>query len=172
MGAHKLICWRMQPLAGSKTDSVEILVRIVPNGYSGTLNNTARLNAVSPYGNFGVISTDPYGTGTGRIPTKFVIPLVDIFIPTGFSPNRDGVNDNFVITRPFNTNISLEIFNRWGNRVYMDENYQNNWGGRGNQPNRILGDELPDGTYYYIVLAKDKGTGAVRKFAGYLTLKR
>ncbi len=159
-------------LPGLKTDSVEILVRIVPNGYSGTLNNTARLNAVSPYGNFGVISTDPYGTGTGRIPTKFVIPLVDIFIPTGFSPNRDGVNDNFVITRPFNTNISLEIFNRWGNRVYMDENYQNNWGGRGNQPNRILGDELPDGTYYYIVLAKDKGTGAVRKFAGYLTLKR
>lgn len=159
-------------LPGLKTDSVEIMVRIVPNGFSGTLNNTARVNAVSPFGSVGVISTDPFGTGTGRIPTKFVIPLVDIFIPSGFSPNRDGVNDNFVITRPFNTNISLEIFNRWGNRVYRDENYQNNWGGRGNQPNRILGDELPDGTYYYIVLALDRGTGAVRKFSGYLTLKR
>lgn len=159
-------------LPGLKTDSVEIMVRIVPNGFSGTLNNTARVNAVSPFGSVGVISTDPYGTGTGRLPTKFVIPLVDIFIPSGFSPNRDGVNDNFVITRPFNTNISLEIFNRWGNRVYRDENYQNNWGGRGNQPNRILGDELPDGTYYYIVLALDRNTGSVRKFSGYLTLKR
>ncbi|TDO23585.1 Ig-like domain-containing protein [Sediminibacterium goheungense] len=159
-------------LPGLKTDSVEIMVRMVPNGFSGTLNNTARINAISPFGRVGVVSTDPFGTGTGRIPTKFSIPLVDIFIPTGFSPNRDGVNDNFVITRPFNTNISLEIFNRWGNRVYRDDNYQNNWGGRGNQPNRILGDELPDGTYYYIVLATDKGTGAVRKFAGYLTLKR
>jgi gliding motility-associated-like protein len=159
-------------LPGLKTDSVEIMVRIVPNGFSGTLNNTARVNAVSPFGSVGVVSTDPYGTGTGRIPTKFVIPIVDIFIPSGFSPNRDGTNDNFVITRPFNTNISLEIFNRWGNRVYRDENYQNNWGGRGNQPNRILGDELPDGTYYYIVLALDRGTGAVRKFSGYLTLKR
>ena len=104
--------------------------------------------------------------------TKFVIPLIDIFIPSGFSPNKDGTNDLFVITRPFNTTISLDIFNRWGNQVYKSTDYKNTWDGKGNQPNRIMGDDLPDGTYYYVVLATDRSTGSIRKFAGFITLKR
>jgi gliding motility-associated-like protein len=161
-------------LAGSKTDSVEVMLKVTPLGFAGTLSNSATLTAKSPFGNFTITSNDPtVGNGISvRNPTKFVIPIVDIFIPSGFSPNRDGVNDVFVITRPVTTTISLEIYNRWGNSVYKSPDYKNEWDGRGNQPNRVLGDELPDGTYYYIVLATDKTTGSVRKFAGYVTLKR
>ena len=127
-----------------------------------------------PLGTFTVNSNDPLeGDGlTVRIPTKFTIPSIDIFIPSGFSPNRDGVNDYFVITRPFNTSINLEIFNRWGNLVYKSADYKNDWDGRRNQPNNILSEPLPDGTYYYIVTATDKTTGNTRKFASFITLKR
>jgi hypothetical protein len=38
----------------------------------------------------------------------------DIFIPEGFSPNSDGINDFFVIKKPVNLRASVEIYNRWG----------------------------------------------------------
>lgn len=161
-------------LDGLKADSVQITIKFFPNGFAGSLNNVATLTARSPYGLFSVSSNDPIANGNPsiRMPTKFDIPLIDIFIPSGFSPNKDGTNDLFVITRPFNTTISLDIFNRWGNQVYKSTDYKNTWDGKGNQPNRIMGDDLPDGTYYYVVLATDRSTGSVRKFAGFITLKR
>lgn len=161
-------------LAGTATDSVQITIKVFPNGFAGTLNNVATLTAKSPFGRLTVSSNDPLENSNPavRVPTKFVLPLIDIFIPSGFSPNQDGTNDKFVITRPFNTNINLEVFNRWGNLVYKAADYKNEFEGKGNQPNRVLGEDLPDGTYYYVVLATDKNTGSVRKFAGFITLKR
>ena len=161
-------------LPGLTTDSVQVYLRVNPNGFSGKLNNTAVLTATSPFGTFSVTSNDPtVGNGISvRNPTPFTIPIIDIFIPSGYSPNHDGVNDNFVIIRPFGTIINLEIFNRWGNAVYKAADYKNEWDGRGNQPNNILGQMLPDGTYYYIATATDKFTGTIRKFAGFVTLKR
>jgi gliding motility-associated-like protein len=161
-------------LPGFKKDSVQMTIKVFPNGFSGTLNNIAVLTANSPLGFVSVSSNDPL-TNTDpqvRAPTKFVLPVVDIFIPTGFSPNRDGYNDKFVITRPFNTTIKMEIYNRWSNLVYKSLDYKNEWDGKGNQANRVLGEDLPDGTYYYEILAVNQTTGAVRKFAGYITMKR
>jgi gliding motility-associated-like protein len=161
-------------LPGLQKDSVQLSLKVYPKGFSGTLNNSAELTAKSPYGVFRVISNDPtVGNGIAvRNPTKFFIPLVDIFIPSGFSPNHDGMNDAFVISHPFNMEINLEVYNRWGNLVFKSPDYKNEFDGRGNQPNNILGAELPDGTYYYIVLATDKTTSSVKKFAGFITLKR
>ena len=72
-------------------------------------------------------------------------------------------------TRNLNTpgNYNLEQL-----EYYKSADYKNEWNGKGNQPNNILGEDLPDGTYYYIVLATDQTTGAIRKFAGFITLKR
>jgi gliding motility-associated-like protein len=161
-------------LPAYKTDSVQFTVKVFPNGYAGTLNNIVNLAGRSPFGTVTVASNDPINNGNPaiRLPTKFVLPLVDIFIPSGFSPNHDGTNDLFVITRPFNTTINLEVFNRWSNLVYKSPDYKNEWDGRGNQSNRVMGEDLPDGTYYYVVVATEKATGFVRKFTGYITLKR
>ena len=82
-----------------------------------------------------------------------------LFIPEGFSPNNDGANDYFVIeNKNPGSKIGIEIFNRWGSRVYQSDNYQNDWGG----------DDLPVGTYYYVIKFSD---GTEPK-AGYLTLWR
>lgn len=69
----------------------------------------------------------------------------DLFIPDGFSPNGDGVNDFFEIIGISNIpeNI-LEIYNRWGALVYSSEDYQNDWDGIYN------GNELPEGVYFYV----------------------
>lgn len=62
--------------------------------------------------------------------------------PKGVGPG-DGKNDNFDLT---GQGISkLEIFNRYGTKVYSRANYVNEWFGQSEK-----GDELPDGTYYFV----------------------
>jgi gliding motility-associated-like protein len=76
----------------------------------------------------------------------------DFFIPEGFSPNSDGINDLFVIRGidyyPKNT---FQIFNRWGNKVFEMTSYKNTWNGSSTLGVRVLGNELPVGTYFYVL---------------------
>lgn len=70
-------------------------------------------------------------------------------IPKGISPNNDGLNDNFDLA---GYNISkLEIYNRYGSKVYSKSNYEDEWFGQSDN-----GNELPDGTYYYVINFSDK----------------
>lgn len=155
-------------------DSINLAIRMVPNGFFGTLKNSAILTAQTSFGALTITSNDPsVSTGVGnREPTPFEIPGVEIFVPGGFSPNQDGMNDYFVIRRPSQTTIQLEIFNRWGNLIYRSADYKNDWNGRTNQPGNVLGAEIPDGTYYYIINGIDRATGRITRLNGYITLKR
>jgi gliding motility-associated-like protein len=65
-------------------------------------------------------------------------------IQKGISPNNDELNDYFDL-EAYNV-TQLKIFNRYGTNVYSKANYQNQWYGQSDS-----GNELPDGTYYYVV---------------------
>lgn len=69
---------------------------------------------------------------------------------TGFTPNGDGINDQWNITNveAFNS-IDVTIFNRLGNKVWEGKGYDNNtvvWKGE-----NLNGNELPSNTYFYVV---------------------
>jgi gliding motility-associated-like protein len=69
-------------------------------------------------------------------------------VPNGFTPDGDGINDMFVIPGIDSySNVRLTIFNRYGNLVYENSSYENNWDGSSNQNGQLL----PDGTYYYVL---------------------
>ena len=99
------------------------------------------------------------------------------FIPQGFSPNGDGINDRFVINGiKSGEKIELMIFNRWGGVVYANQDYKNDWRGETNVGVKVLGDGqgLPDGTYYYII-TRLKATGEkvdAAPFVKYFTILR
>ena len=67
-----------------------------------------------------------------------------------FSPNQDGVNEFFAI-KNLPKNSTLEVFNRWGNLVFTQQPYQNNWPGNG--PN---GQSLAQGVYFAILSYQDR----------------
>ncbi|MEM6378469.1 MAG: gliding motility-associated C-terminal domain-containing protein, partial [Bacteroidota bacterium] len=77
-------------------------------------------------------------------------------IPTIITPNNDGVNDEFIIPCLFDQvrypNSQLTVVNQWGDEVFRSNTpYLNDWRGTFN------GEDLPVGTYFYIV---DFGNGA------------
>jgi gliding motility-associated-like protein len=85
-----------------------------------------------------------------------------------FSPNGDGINDKWLVTLPGNScagNINAVVFNRYGEVVYTNPNYQNNWDGT------YHGKILPDGTYYYN-LVYQLINGKTVKISGDVTIIR
>ena len=75
---------------------------------------------------------------------QFVVVNDFCSIQKGISVNDDGFNDVFELS---NLGVKyLQIFNRYGMKVYSKSNYTNEWGGKSDN-----GDELPDGTYYYVI---------------------
>jgi len=93
---------------------------------------------------------------------------MEFYIPNGFSPNGDGLNDEFFIP-DFRTydHIQIKIFSEWGQLVYQDENYQNNWDGVGNAGTQ-KGKRLENGTYYYVFNIE----GVSSTITGYIYLSR
>ncbi len=92
----------------------------------------------------------------------------ELFIPEGFSPNNNGINDMFYINGlDTYDNVSLVVYNRWGSLVYKESNYQNDWNGKA-KVNLSLGNDLPAGTYYYVLHIKDID----KKYVGYIYLTR
>jgi len=95
--------------------------------------------------------------------------VLDFNIPEGFSPNNDGTNDVFVIRGidryPSNT---FTIYNRWGNKLFEASPYKNDWDGKSTTGITVGGDDLPVGTYFYIL---DLGDGS-KIFKGTIYLNK
>ncbi|HET9486885.1 MAG TPA: gliding motility-associated C-terminal domain-containing protein, partial [Chryseosolibacter sp.] len=77
-----------------------------------------------------------------------------LIVPKFFSPNDDGINDywEWQHTGEF-PEASVSIFNRFGQTVYENASYQNNWDGK------LNGKPLEDDAYYYII---DSGAGLIK----------
>lgn len=102
-----------------------------------------------------------------NVPTVLLIPVPthSLFIPEGFSPNGDNNNDYFVIQGlPDNSENSITIFNRWGNKVYHKGNYDNTWDGVPNVSGTLGKNKLPPGTYFYILELKSSGQKPITGF--------
>ena len=92
-----------------------------------------------------------------------VRPATDaLFVPEGFSPNGDGVNDRFEIKNLGGLSARVKVYNRHGTVVFSDDDYKNTWDGT-----LANGQPAPDGTYYYAVDLSD-GRSLIR----YMTIAR
>ncbi len=89
----------------------------------------------------------------------------EMVIPTGFSPNDDGIQDTWRIKcLEKYPDARIEIFNRWGNRVFEMKNYGNSdvhgtsdlwWDGYSSNKGTFGSSRLPAGTYYYILYLQE-----------------
>ena len=110
-------------------------------------NSFAPLVKPSVTTNYTLTVTDANGCVSTDVAAVTVIPYC-IKVMNAFTPNGDGMNDKWLVTTGASCTkqITVAIFNRYGNVVYKNDNYQNNWEGTYN------GKPVPDGTYYYSVI--------------------
>ena len=84
-------------------------------------------------------------------------------IPSGFTPNNDGIHDEWAIYGLYNfPDVVVSVHNRWGQKVFFSEGYNIPWDGKNN------GVDLPIATYYYVIELKD----SEKVFNGTVTIKR
>ncbi|WP_163409401.1 T9SS type B sorting domain-containing protein [Flavobacterium ajazii] len=115
-----------------------------------------------------------YKTGTYRITVRdkngctdyqdYYIEYVDVCVPDYFTPNGDGIYDEWGpgCTNIYN-NLEFTIFDRYG-RAIAKYHYGQKWNGKYN------GEELPTGDYWYVLKLNDKNDA--REFVGHFTLYR
>jgi gliding motility-associated-like protein len=110
-------------------------------------NPTGNSNSFTPSsgGTFVVVTRD--GCNAFRVDTiNILLSECDVIPPNVFTPNGDGTNDNLVFFGLENfPGTALYVYNRWGNKVYENADYHNDWNGSG----------VSDGTYYYILMKSD-----------------
>ncbi len=86
-------------------------------------------------------------------------------IPNVFTPNGDGQNDFFLITADNGSKLTLEIFNRWGYRMFRRTGTENIvWDGYNPQ-----GTLVQPGTYYYVITVEEGSTN-YNPLNGYITV--
>ncbi|WP_430906644.1 gliding motility-associated C-terminal domain-containing protein [Maribacter sp. 2-571] len=132
---------------------------------AGLVSNTATITASSPAESEGQ-EGDNEASATVNISER--TPLDVGILYNQFSPNGDGVNDDLKINQrcfdapdtadcnePITLLYSIEIFNRYGRPVFMvqDQTTEEIWDGT------WKGEQVPDGTYYYVLEVQVNGGG-------------
>ncbi|WP_317897389.1 gliding motility-associated C-terminal domain-containing protein [Aurantibacillus circumpalustris] len=109
------------------------------------------------------------GTCVDSMSKTIVVDIPSVLeIPNVFTPNGDNVNDLFFVKATNLSEISIIIYDRWGNIVYDLLSTTGNiaWDGK-----TKAGKEAADGTYLYIITAKGKDGNEYNK-KGTLSLFR
>jgi gliding motility-associated-like protein len=97
-----------------------------------------------------------------------LINLGNFFVPTAFSPNNDGVNDEFELffQKENQLEFDLSIYNRWGDRIFLQSGINPKWNGV------VNGRRVENGTYVYLIEYKSDQCDISESFSGDLLLLR
>lgn len=103
--------------------------------------------------------------GTNSATIRLYNGACKLFVPTAFTPNGDGKNDLF--KAEFGENVikfQLEVFNRWGQRVFNSKEIRKGWDGR------VNGVLQPSGVYAWKITYTLYNEPSVKIMKGTTTL--
>jgi gliding motility-associated-like protein len=80
-----------------------------------------------------------------------IMPEFTLFIPNAFTPNSDGTNDLFNVSGLGIVEVTLNIYNRWGENIYTSYGISGGWDGTVQKDNSTAQQDV----YVYDVRVKD-----------------
>jgi gliding motility-associated-like protein len=100
--------------------------------------------------------------------TQIVEGEYALFLPNSFTPNGDGMNDNFypVGDKISVENYSFKIFNRWGEMVFNTTDFGASWDGE------YKGSQVASDAYIWKIDLVDASSGETKNFKGYVLVSR
>lgn len=125
-------------------------------GDGNTSNIQNPINTYNTNGTYTItqVVTDQFGckaTATKTININNIKEEINELIPNAISPNGDMKNDIWRLDfiNAFYQNAEIEIYNRWGEKLFYSKGYSIPWDGT------YKGNPLPVGTYYYVINLND-----------------
>jgi gliding motility-associated-like protein len=98
-----------------------------------------------------LLVTSAYGC-TDSVPHVVIVdPEFTFFIPNAFSPNGDGVNDEFFGKGEYIKNFEMQVYDRWGNLIFFADDINKHWDGKANHGGEIAQQDV----YVYVVKITD-----------------
>jgi gliding motility-associated-like protein len=117
----------------AKADSIRWDFGDPSSGLDNTSVQPDPLHTYSRDGNYTAALTIFHDNGEDTVLQKNVSVskrYCDLFIPSAFSPNGDGLNDVFrLIHGDHITRFNMEVFNRWGQKIFSSANIKEGWNG-------------------------------------------
>jgi gliding motility-associated-like protein len=95
-------------------------------------------------------------------------PVFTFYVPDSFTPNGDGVNDEFMAYGEGIRSFEMLIYNRWGEQVFSSYSINQGWNGA----KRNEGDIVQQGIYSYLITLKSIFSNDVYQCKGKVTLIR
>lgn len=92
-------------------------------------------------------------------------PAFELYVPTAFTPDGDGVNDTFKVKGTNITHYHIDIYTPSNILVYMSDDITHGWDGR------YKGDEMPPDNYLWVIEYVNSRSEK-RKSSGYVELVR
>jgi gliding motility-associated-like protein len=127
--------------------------------------STAPRFTVKQPGMYSLTATNNCGSATDY--TIIEKGICGIYIPTGFTPNSDGKNDVFkVLGVKTSIEIRLQIFNRWGQKIFETMDKTKGWDGKYN------GADCDAGAYVYLLHYGERNAAERQTMKGSFVLIR
>lgn len=108
-------------------------------------------NQITHPGEYMLLTENICGDTTYLVVVDFKNCECNPLVPNSFSPNNDGRNDSFIPYYCENDFMKLEIFDRWGNKLFQTMSEEEGWDGIYN------GKPVPIGTYLWVITTTLKG---------------
>ena len=116
---------------------------------------------------YAVYGMDMYGCRDTAWVTIHVDTTTDEFIPSAFTPNGDGRNDQFrPVGMKFQKLVEFRVYNRWGQQLFYTSDREKGWDGTFN------GEPQDMGVYYYQIIVSRNGYDQNTVYKGEVTLIR
>jgi len=139
-------------------DEFELIATIPANVY--TYTDIRDILKKSIAGCYGITAVDSFSNESKYKQIICIDNCPEYRLPNVFTPNGDNTNDLF---KPFQyrfiDHISLQIYNRWGDKVFTSNDMNVNWDGK----DQKSGAEVSDGIYFYVCEVYEQYLDGLRK---------
>lgn len=112
--------------------------------YLWNIGTQEREIVISDSGLFRLRIYNQCGAETSEIKVDYEDCSCTIYVPTAFTPNNDQINDEFKASYCEVKSYKMEVFNRWGEKVYEGTNIEEGWDG-------VYKGKVQAGTYFWIM---------------------
>ena len=173
-----IVCWGEETEVLGELRAVEgTNLEEIPYTLSWSEPGIEGLNPTVPAGTYLLTAENACGIAVDVVEVAQEYCGCDMWVPTAFTPDNDGINDGFRVETncPELDEFRFQVFDRWGELVWSTEDPDAPWVGQGIEGKAMEGQHyIPDGVYGYRLFWKygELGIPIIEERTGHIHILR